>query len=161
MRRTAVIATSVMALLGMGAFLAASGGAQEQGGQTINLVTKNFSFKFIDHRPRARGEEDASAGDQFVLSGSAFKAGERVGRVSAQCTFTRGGKNTSGICSGVYALRGGDIYLAVRLRATDTIRGAVVGGTGEYVGARGTFTSVDRKGEKGGDPSDDTITLLP
>ena len=158
MRRTAVIATSVMALLGMGAFLAASGGAQEQGGQTINLVTKNFSFKFIDHRPRARGEEDASAGDQFLLSGPAFKAGKRVGRVSAQCTFTRGGKNTSGICSGVYALRGGDIYVAARLRPTDTVRGAVVGGTGEYIGARGTFKSVDRQG---GDPSDDTITLLP
>ena len=161
MRRTAVIAVAAVAVVAMGTFLASTGGAQGPGGQTIKLVTKNASFKFIDHRPRARREEDASAGDQFLLSAAAFRAGNRVGRLNAQCTFTRGGRNASGICSGVYALRGGDIYLTVRLRPTDTIRGAVVGGTGDYVGARGTFKSVDRKGEKGGDPSDESITLLP
>jgi len=39
--------------------------------------------------------------------------------------------------------------------------GSVVGGTRAYAGARGTFTSKDRPGEAAGDPSDDTLTLLP
>jgi hypothetical protein len=40
------------------------------------------------------------------------------------------------------------------------VTGAIVGGTGAYAGARGTFTSVDRPGGDNA-PSDDTITLLP
>ena len=51
--------------------------------------------------------------------------------------------------------------MSARLSADDETAGAVVGGTGAYVGARGTFSSVDRPGEAGGDPSDETITLLP
>jgi len=50
---------------------------------------------------------------------------------------------------------------SARLSADDTTSGVVVGGSGAYLGARGTFTSVDRPGEANGDPSDDTIKLLP
>jgi hypothetical protein len=48
-----------------------------------------------------------------------------------------------------------------RLTPDDKVDGAVGGGNGAYGGARGTFTSIDRPGEKNGDPSDDTIVLLP
>ncbi len=143
----------------MGAFLTSSGGAQGPGGQTIKLVTKGGKFKFIDHKPRARSEEDASAGDQFLLSSPTFKGGKRVGRLNAACTFTLGGKNGRGICDGAYSLGDGAIFISVTLRG-ESVSGAVVGGTGAYVGARGTFKSVDRKNTKG-DVSDDTITLLP
>jgi hypothetical protein len=64
------------------------------------------------------------------------------------------------VCTGVYALSEGELHLQARLAEAD-VHGSVVGGTGAYAGARGTFRSVDRPGEAGGDPSDDTITLLP
>ena len=64
---------------------------------------------------------------------------------------------------GIYTLAGGEIHLLARLDVSeegDTV-GSIVGGTRAYAGARGTFISRDRRGERGGDPSDDTLTLLP
>ena len=161
MRRKAVVATSVVAMLVLGAVLATTGGAQGQQGQTLKFVTKGGKFSFVDHKPRAKRNEDLGAGDQFMISTPAFSGAKRAGTLDATCTATLGGKNGRGICQGVYTLPSGDIYISARLTPSDTVRGAVTGGTRAFTGARGTFTSVDRPGEKGGDPSDDTITLLP
>jgi hypothetical protein len=151
---------SVVAVLSGGAFLATSGGAQTQGGQTIQLVTKNAKFKFVDTRPRQHSD-NLGAGDSFMISAPAYQAGKRAGRLDATCTGTLGGKHGRGVCEGVYDLAGGDIYVSARLTSSNNTRGAVTGGTGSYAGKQGTFQTVDRKGTKGGDPSDDTITLLP
>jgi len=66
-------------------------------------------------------------------------------------------------CTGIYDLPDGEIHLSARLSADDTTSGVVRSwaGSGTYLGARGTFTSVDRPAEANGDPSDDTIKLLP
>jgi len=60
---------------------------------------------------------------------------------------------------------GGQIHVMVRTPITEregqSDTGSVTGGTGAYAGAHGTLTSTDRGGTAGGDPSDDTITLLP
>jgi hypothetical protein len=61
---------------------------------------------------------------------------------------------------GVYALADGAIFLAARLTPADDVAGPIVGGTRAFAGARGTFTSKARPREAGGDPSDETITLL-
>lgn len=57
----------------------------------------------------------------------------------------------------------GEIHILVRipLSVEGDTAGSVVGGTRAYAGARCTFTSKDRPGEAAGDPSDDTLTLLP
>ena len=142
--------------------LAVSGGAQQPPGETIQLVSKSGTFKFIDVAPRGRGPESGGAGDQFLFSAVlTTRAGKRVGRLDARCTITKGGAKTSGVCEGVYALAEGDIHLLARLKPEDDVTGAVVGGTGRYAGARGTFGSKDRPGDANGDPSDETITLLP
>jgi hypothetical protein len=162
MRRTVVVAGSVVAALAAAGVLAVSGGAEAPSGKTLQYISKGGTFKFVDTAPKARSEEDASSGDQFLISTLLYTtANKRVGTIDARCTFTRGGKNLRGVCDGVYDLPDGDIYLLTRLTPSDTIAGTVVGGTGAFVGARGTFKSVDRPGEKGGDPSDETITLLP
>jgi len=163
MRRTAVLAGSVAIALASGGVLAVTGGAETApSGTTLQYVTKGGIFKFVDAAPRAKGEEDASSGDAFLLSIGVYStSGKRVGSVDAHCSFTRGGRRSRGVCTGIYDLPDGELHLSARLRADDTVAGAVVGGTGAYVGARGTFKSVDRPGEAGGDPSDDTITLLP
>ena len=162
MQRTAIIAGSVVAALATGGVLAVNGGAQAPTGQTIQLVEKGGSEKFVDVPPRARREFDASTGDTFLFSSGLFDgANKRAGKLDVRCDFTKGGRKPRGICDGVFALADGDLFITARLTTSDTVTGAVIGGTGAYTGARGTFTSVDRPGEKGGDPSDDTITLLP
>jgi hypothetical protein len=165
MRRTvAIIAGSVVAALATGGVIAVSGGAQTPGGQTIQLVTKNFRFKAIDVPPRERGREPSGRGDGFVISARVTdRGGARRGTFDAKCTLTRGGRNGSALCEGAYTLSEGQIFLQARFRNSDEgdVNGAVVGGTRAYAGARGTFKTVDRPGERGGDPSDDTITLLP
>lgn len=166
MRRKAVfVITSLVAVLATGAILAVSGGAQAPGVRTLEFVSKNFSFKLVDNPPRSRGRNaPPGAGDAFVLSGVVTdRAGARRGSIGAACTVTKGGPRGSSVCEGVYALADGEIHILARLDFSDEgdTAGSVVGGTRAYAGARGTFISKDRRGESGGDPSDDTFTLLP
>ncbi len=163
MRRTAVISGSVIAALAAGGVLAVSGGAQAPGAQTLKYVTKNCQFKFTDVAPKSRGRDPLPGpGDGFFISCRAFnEAGARVGTLDAKCGFTKGGKASRGVCEGVYDLPDGNIFLAALFVGDGDAAGAVVGGDGVYAGAHGTFVSVDRPGEAGGDPSDDTLTLLP
>ena len=171
MRRKAVLViSSLVAVLATGAILAVSGGAQAPGGRTLELVTKNFSFKVVDNPPRSRsrnGEPVFGAGDAFAISALVTnRAGARRGRFDGACTITKGGRRGSAVCQGVYALAEGEIHLLARFSFADEgddgdVAGSIVGGTRAYAGARGTFTTKDRPGEAGGDPSDDTLTLLP
>jgi hypothetical protein len=167
MRRKAVIViTSLVAALATGAILTVSGGAQSPGGRTVELVTKNFRFKAVDNPPRSSSRNaPPGTGDTFVISALVTdRAGARLGDFHATCSVTRGGRRAVGVCEGIYALTDGEIHLLARLDLSsdsgDT-DGSVVGGTRAYAGARGTFASRDRPGESGGDPSDDTLTLLP
>lgn len=125
-------------------------------------MSKGGTFKFVDAPPRARSEEDASSGDAFLLSTPLYtRANKRAGTLDARCTFTKGGRNLRGVCDGIYTIAKDEVHIIARLSPEDDVRGSVVGGTGAYAGARGTFSSVDRPGQAGGDPSDETITLLP
>lgn len=161
MRRTAIIAGSAVAALATAGVLAVSGGAQAPPGQTIQLVERGGTEKFVDVAPRSN--RAPSAGDAFLFSTPLFSsANQRSGTLDAKCAFTKGGARTArGVCEGVYALPDGDLYAVAKLSDSSTTTGAITGGTRAYAGARGTFQSVDLPGEKGGDPSNTTITLLP
>ena len=164
MRRTPVISAAVVAALATGGILAVSGGAQSPGGQTINLVTKDFEHKAIDAPPLEGGPESVGRGDRFVLAAVVTDtAGTRRGNYDVVCAATRGGRKGRVVCQGAYSLKEGALHLTTVFKNTGdgSVTGAIIGGTRAYAGARGTFTSVDRPGEKGGDPSDDVITLLP
>jgi hypothetical protein len=160
-RRTTIIAGSAVAALAAAGVLAVSGGAEAPTGQTIQVVEKGGIEKFVDTAPRAKRAFDVSAGDAFLFSSPLFNAAnKRVGTLDARCDFTKGGKTARGICEGVFDLADGDLLLSARVATSGNVTGAIVGGTGAYAGARGTFTSVDRPGGDNA-PSDDTITLLP
>lgn len=161
-RSAAIVATTAVALGAGAAVLTVSGGAQTPGERTIKLVDRNCAMKFIDVPPRGRGRmAPPGAGDSGTLSCRLENAaGARVGSVDSVGQFTVGGRNGRGVAIGIYKLGDGEIHVMTTLRFSD-VTGSVVGGTGAYAGARGTFAAVDRPGEKGGDPSDDTITLLP
>ena len=164
MQRTTIIAAAAIAALAGGGVLAVAGGAQTPGAQTVKLVTKNFRFKAIDAPPRERSRESIGRGDSFVISAVVTdEGGARKGSFDVTCSATQGGRNGRSVCHGGYSLKEGALYLTTVFKNSDegNASGAVIGGTRAYAGARGTFVSVDRPGERGGDPSDDTITLLP
>ena len=167
MRRTAVIiAGFVVTALTTAAVVAVSGEAEAPAATTIRLVTKDCTRKLIDVAPRMRGFSDGpGAGDGLAGSCPAFdRAGKRAGAFDYTCSFAKGGRRARVLCTSVYTLAGGDLYVLARPDGEkEAGSGPIVGGTRAYAGARGTFTSVERPGasESNGVPKDDTITLLP
>ena len=162
MKRSAAVAATTAVALATGAVLTVSGSAQTAGETQIKLVTKNCAFKFVDVPPRGRGRmAPPGAGDLATLSCQLENAaGTRIGTLDSTSQFTVGGRRARGVAIGIYKLANGEIhFMATNTRSN--VSGSVIGGTGAYAGARGTFTAVDRPGEKDGNPSDDTITLLP
>ncbi len=101
---------------------------------------------------------DGYTGSCPVLSPS----GARTGALDYTCQQTKAGRHFHVLCETAYALTGGDLHTLARVDTSDRMSGSIVGGTGTYAGARGTFNSIDRPGgnERNGYPKDDTITLL-
>ena len=159
-RRFTLVAALCGALL-----VVAPATAQSDNGQTLTFkeLNKGSTFKFIDNPPRAKNPRrpSVSAGDAFVVTTPlASNAGKHIGRLQATCTFTKGAsspnKAASAICYGVFSLKAGQLDALVSTTSLEQgVSGAIIGGTGAYAGARGTFKSVTTKT---GD--NDTITLL-
>jgi hypothetical protein len=163
MRRTAIAAVAATAVL-----VSACGGDDDV---KLEKSTLNFTeretdeFGFVDAPPRTRlgreGPERLSNGDQLTFSSDLLDSSKKdVGDLDATCIATRatGRFDTSNtVCTGVATIPGGSVTLTVGGKAfqegVDT-RGAVVGGTGEYAGATGSFVSTVNGQSK------DTITLF-
>ena len=129
---------------------------------TFKEVDKGSTFAFIDNPPKAKGKSHRpSAGDAFVISTPlSDNAGKHIGRLQAQCTITKPGKTdstTAAICFGAFTFKNGvlDVMVSMSNLNSKTTAGGVLGGTGAYAGARGTFVA---KQTKSG--NDDTVTLL-
>ncbi len=165
MKRLAAVATAVA--VGASVIIATAGGQTPQARDLVLVeLTKGVSFGLVDNPPRTKLNREGeprrfSVGDMEVFSiPVADRQGNRVGRYDGQCVIVRPGtpKAHPEMCSAVYRLKDGLISVATTLvgearRFTATI----TGGTGAYEGARGTLTSVARKG--GG--STDTLHLIP
>jgi hypothetical protein len=91
-------------------------------------------------------------------------SGQPVGELDAMCTVT---STTSGSfddsnaqCVGTAEIPGGSLTLSVGGSAFGggATRGAVIGGTGDFAGATGSFTSSDEAGTD--KPSQDTFELF-
>ena len=125
---------------------------------TFKEVDKGATFHFIDNPPKAKNPRNPrpSAGDEFVVTTPlADSAGKHIGRLQAKCTVTRA---SASICFGVFSFTNGstlDAMVAQSNVNATTTTGGIIGGTGAYTGARGTFVSKSTK--TGGN---DTIKLL-
>ena len=165
-----LVAISTAALLAV--LLAGCGGG---GGASLTKQTLTFterqndnSTSFVDNPPKSSAASDEptlSPGDQLTFTAEMLdSAGKDVGDLDATCTVTA---TTTGSfddshaqCFGTADLSGGSLTLAVGGKAfgAGITRGAVVGGTGDYAGATGSFTSSD---ENSADkPSQDTFQLF-
>ena len=141
------------------AALAAPAAAHADTTLTFKEVDKGATFHFIDNPPKAKHDRP-SAGDEFVITTPLVSnSGKHIGKLRATCTVTRATKSGNGddVCFGVFSFASGSLDAMVsqgNLNAKTTT-GGIVGGTGSYAGARGTFVSKSTK--TGGN---DTVTLL-
>lgn len=156
----------MLACLGVTAGLAGCGDSDDG----ASLEKKSFKiteresddFSFSDNEPTTnfgeQGPEKLSPGDEIGFRSDLIRAGKDVGDLLAQCTVISGDSfmNAGGNCTGVYELREGSLSAQVagkRLFGANTTTGSITGGTGDYHGASGTFSSPNNEDE-------DTVTTI-
>ena len=142
MSRHLIVAAGVASSLALAAVPAAA----QAPGPTLKFKERNkgATFKFIDNPPKAKHGRP-TAGDMFVISNPLVSStGAKRGTLRATCTFA---SSTAAVCYGVFALKEGQLVAVLSTTNLDakTQRGVIVGGTGPYETARGTFTSTSTK----------------
>jgi hypothetical protein len=140
--------------------------AQSNGGQTIKFreLDKGSRFDYLDNPPRNSEHKRPvfSVGDQFVLGNPLADDSGPIGDLRATCAITKKAPATDNVnpghpfCTGAFVLKSGTLFVETTDAGGKTTTGAVVGGTGAYVGARGTFASTSTKSG-----ANDVVNLLP
>jgi hypothetical protein len=166
MRRIAIAAVAATAFL-----VSACGGDDDAKfkKKTLTFTERDTDeFGFVDAAPKTKltrdGPKKLSNADQLTFSSDLFDASKKdVGDLDASCIAiraTRRFETSSMLCTGVMTIPGGSLTLSVGGKpfqeGVDT-RGAVVGGSEEYAGATGSFTSTESGRNR---PSKDTITVF-
>jgi hypothetical protein len=143
--RHAVVASAAAAAL----LAAAPAAAQAPPSLVFREVQKGSTFAFVDNPPRnpTGRRPRLSPGDAFVVTVSLTKGRVHRGTLRATCTIVATSKDPNrapSLCYGVFTFKEGQVVAVISVANLDAKRtvGAVIGGTGAYAGARGTFTSV-------------------
>jgi hypothetical protein len=126
------LAGAVLAALAAPAL--ASRGAATGTPTAIHMLGRNLGVTFVD----ATGKKKPTTGDYEIAKDALFdRSGARIGTSVVTCTILDVG-GTQFFCNGTNQLKAGDIVLAGRFSLlSKSYRLAIVGGTGEYAGARG------------------------
>jgi hypothetical protein len=147
--------------------LAATAAPAKESGRVIRFIEVDNEradvFTDADHNNRP------SFGDSFAGSLVLYAwaegggRGKRIGHAKTMCSFMSG---NGAFCQGTFFLPGGTIEGQSYIKLTNKITVAVVGGTGAYAGARGTFTSRQINDTRDADGnfvslSADVIRLVP
>jgi hypothetical protein len=137
-------------VLGVAAVFAGCGGTDFKE-KTLRLTeSSGGTFSFVDNPPKTRqgkeGPEKVSNGDVLSFSTPVLDGRKPVGDIDATCTVTNAGKGrfeqAISACTAVVSLTGGSMTLSAGGKVfAGTVRGAIVGGTGDYPRASGDFTS--------------------
>jgi hypothetical protein len=154
-------------LLSCSAFLVFAGSASAAT-TTLTFMEpeKGSTFNFVDAPPTAAIKHgfptSFSPGDVLVLTNPLKQGSKTIGKLRAKCTATANAKLSSAnafvdahfICEGVFFLGKSTLYASATIVKGGT-EGVITGGTGSYVGTRGTLISKEGKGG-----STTTVTLL-
>jgi hypothetical protein len=129
-------------------------GSDETAGdeQTLTFTEGKGDFNPIG----GASERSTPPGGGFVLSIQLEDdAGSSAGELHAVCVATREdtGNALPGTCSGTADLADGQLAINVGGEIGESVTGSIVGGSGDYAGATGTFESSDSK------PPTDTFTF--
>jgi hypothetical protein len=150
----------VWALSALVAMLALAGCSDKTHGsqQTLNLTEPGGNagtFSPIGHVTR----NSAPPGSGFAFSTPLQDSSKKtVGELNAVCIGTQPSKPQAlkGTCTGTATVPGGQLALNVGGTIGNGVSGSIVGGTGSYAGATGTF---DSKSTGGGGPMNDTFNI--
>ena len=132
-----------------------------QGPRTLRFLEVSWSESkstLVDHNQNNRpdvGDVLISGSDLYSWSGG--KRGGHIGVVRVVCMFVA---PNAAHCRGTFSLPGGTFEALGYVYFGTTRRLPIVGGTGIYLGARGTFTSTTVGGPRSA-KSADTVRLLP
>jgi hypothetical protein len=115
---------------------------------------KGGTFVFIDQAPKTTFSKHGqpkliSAGDELVITAPVLENGKKIGHLQATCTATKTSNDffaASFECFGTYVLKGGTLVVTTTFSKGKTNEGAVLGGTGTYANASGTFVTTEHKG---------------
>ena len=142
--------------------------AQSSGGDrtlTFRVLNKGSRSHYVDNPPRNRNRHRRptfSVGDEFVLASPLADDSGRIGELRVTCAITKRTLATNSfnpghpLCTGAFVTKNGALFAQTVDSGGKTTNGAIVGGTGAYAGARGTFTGTNSKtGEI------DEVHLLP
>jgi len=125
--------------------------------ETLNFteLDKNSHFALIGNASENRTPPPGSGFSLSIpLQDSSKKT---VGELNAVCISTKPAPPRSdleGTCSGMADVPDGQLALSVGGTVGEDVTGAIVGGTGKYEGATGTFTS-----KSSGEGSQDTFSF--
>jgi hypothetical protein len=155
--RALAAAVSILAVVGAMSALASAGAAGTTGTTyTVKTVRSRGSI-WIAGGGKAMRPGRLSAGNRLLETNEIRRAdgvkGLFVGTVMVASPGTVGARRAVGIMRGVYRFGDGDVYVDGYVRfAGPSATGVIVGGTGAYRGARGTFASTEAQ---------DVLQLLP
>jgi hypothetical protein len=153
MQRRVALTVALLASAGLVAVFAGTVSADHPGSTTLTFVERNNlgTFEFVDVRPRSfrRGEPRVSPGDMFMGSTPLFNAANtrREGKLFFKCTAITGAKKFERAtfqCEATARLSNGTLAVSVLFTGGVT-GGPVIGGTGAYEGASGSFTVDERR----------------
>jgi len=144
-----------IAVLAIAAAMVLAGCTDETTGseETLNFTELDKGSHFA---PIGNATERSNPpGSGFALSIPLQDSSKKtVGEVNAVCIATKPGQRLNGTCSGTADVPDGQLALNVGGEVGDNVSGAIVGGTGKYEGATGTFTS-----KSSGEGSEDTFNI--
>lgn len=149
MKRSSVVLTAALLAGGAGAVLSTSGSAQQPALRTLTFTergAREFATRFSEKR--------LSPDDSFVFTARLVDgANQPAGREQGACSAI---SRNATECQATLFLKAGKIFISggTTFGAKTTL--GVVGGTGAYIGVRGTMTATDRRS---GDQL--VVTLLP
>jgi hypothetical protein len=128
-------------------------GASACGGKKLSETTLRFTeretanFLFVDNPPKSPSglrNPRTTTGDQLAFVTDLLdESGGKVGQIDGTCVVTAGATSMSesrALCDGVAHVPGGQLVLAYSGElGVSAARGAVIGGTGRYEGASGSY----------------------
>lgn len=151
------------------ALVPADGSRAQTAARTITLFgdENGGTYSFVDNPPRSPAASPQSPKARFSMGDQSYftqiirdaKGGKRIGKVFGAETVMSGRRfpHVTNIVHAVFAVTDGQIIAEQALdESRKAVPAAVIGGTGAYVGARGTLVV---KPATGGNRY--TITLLP
>jgi hypothetical protein len=145
--RTLAAATTAVVALALGACGSDDAKAPFEA-HTLKLTKLDTDFKYADVAPKtkltAQGPERLSMGDQIISRAEYLTAANKhMGDLDITCTVTKAGgfDKASQQCLATITLPGGSLVATVGGFFSRQTGMAIVGGTGKYEGAAGSFTS--------------------